>query len=283
MSMVAQQAPYTLFILDDEDAPCPREDRDNFGTMVCFHKRYSLGDEHNYSEPSDFLRELMLEVTPAQEIIDYAKSNKSDTLRFEYNKSSKEWEVSAYSDFLKQWFVEATFEAPIKGQEVEISEAIAENMRNSELMDMARNNAVILPLYLYDHSGITMNTSGFSCPWDSGQVGWIYATHEEVKKKYGDLSPENLGKAESLLQSEVEEYDLYLTGQCYGFRLYKDKDEIDSCWGFLSSFTDIGKQIAEHLPDECKDMVYSLEYQSGSLDEDEYLCAENEYGEDLER
>ena len=35
---------------------------------------------------------------------------------------------------------------------------------------------VILPLYLYDHSGITMNTCGFSCPWDSGQVGWIYAS-----------------------------------------------------------------------------------------------------------
>jgi len=34
---------------------------------------------------------------------------------------------------------------------------------------------VILPLYLYDHGGITMSTGAFSCPWDSGQVGWIYA------------------------------------------------------------------------------------------------------------
>ncbi len=34
---------------------------------------------------------------------------------------------------------------------------------------------IILPLYLYDHhSGITMNTSGFNCQWDSGQVGVIY-------------------------------------------------------------------------------------------------------------
>jgi hypothetical protein len=33
---------------------------------------------------------------------------------------------------------------------------------------------VILPLYLYDHSGITMNTTGFSCGFDSGQVGFIF-------------------------------------------------------------------------------------------------------------
>src|SRR5271166_4140206 len=34
----------------------------------------------------------------------------------------------------------------------------------------------ILPLYLYEHSGMTMNTTGFSCRWDSGQVGWAYIT-----------------------------------------------------------------------------------------------------------
>lgn len=49
----------------------------------------------------------------------------------------------------------------------------------------SRNNVVVLPLYLYDHSGITMNTTGFSCPWDSGQVGWIYCTKERFRKETG--------------------------------------------------------------------------------------------------
>src|SRR3990167_995153 len=35
---------------------------------------------------------------------------------------------------------------------------------------------VILPLYLYDHSGLAINTTGFHCPWDSGQVGFIYVS-----------------------------------------------------------------------------------------------------------
>jgi len=47
------------------------------------------------------------------------------------------------------------------------------------------DNVVCLPLYLYDHSGITMNTTGFSCPWDSGQVGWIYVTKEKLRRETG--------------------------------------------------------------------------------------------------
>ena len=32
---------------------------------------------------------------------------------------------------------------------------------------------VALPVYLYDHSGVTISTSPFSCPWDSGFFGII--------------------------------------------------------------------------------------------------------------
>jgi len=36
-------------------------------------------------------------------------------------------------------------------------------------------NMVYLPLYLFNHSGLSINTTGFNCKWDSEQVGWIYA------------------------------------------------------------------------------------------------------------
>ena len=32
---------------------------------------------------------------------------------------------------------------------------------------------IALPVYLYDHGGITISTSPFSCPWDSGFFGII--------------------------------------------------------------------------------------------------------------
>lgn len=46
------------------------------------------------------------------------------------------------------------------------------------------SNSIILPLYLYDHSGITISTGPFSCSWDSGQVGYIYVTFEKIKEEY---------------------------------------------------------------------------------------------------
>lgn len=52
-----------------------------------------------------------------------------------------------------------------------------------QLLDNYGEHAVVLPLYLYDHGGITMNTGGFSDPWDSGQVGFIFVSKEKIKKR----------------------------------------------------------------------------------------------------
>ena len=41
---------------------------------------------------------------------------------------------------------------------------------------------MIKPLYLYDHSGITISTSSFGCNFDSGQVGWVFVDETKFKK-----------------------------------------------------------------------------------------------------
>jgi len=103
------------------------------------------------------------------------------------------------------------------------------------------NDIVRLPLYLYDHSGITMNTTGFSCPWDSGQVGYIYVTKENIRKEYNikRISQKTIKQVLNILKAEVSEYDSYLTGEVYGYRIVEiDKndeevEELDACWGFI--------------------------------------------------
>ena len=63
--LTATRGPYVLVIQPDDDPFNPRED-DNFGKMVCFHRRYHLGDHHNYIDKDDFLRDLYLKtVGPA--------------------------------------------------------------------------------------------------------------------------------------------------------------------------------------------------------------------------
>ena len=104
---------------------------------------------------------------------------------------------------------------------------------------------VILPLYLYDHSGITMSTGRFSCPWDSGQVGFIYVTKEQLLKEFGGkrVSKDMIAKAEKILEGEVETYDHFLRGDCYGYTTYAGEgddlgDSLDSCGGYLGDYDD---------------------------------------------
>ena len=106
--------------------------------------------------------------------------------------------------------------------------------------EAAYHKNIILPLFLYDHSGITMSTSGFSCPWDSGQVGYIYISLERVRKEYGwkRITKKRREQIEKYLTGEVETYDHYLTGSVYGYNIERDGEHVDSCWGYFGYYTD---------------------------------------------
>ena len=131
---------------------------------------------------------------------------------------------------------------------------------DSEQMDRCRaatfKKYIILPLYLYDHSGITMSTTGFSCPWDSGQVGYIYISLEQARKEYNWklVTKTRRKQIEKYLTGEVEVYDHYLTGNVYGYTITKGEDEedIDSCWGFFGYYTDDNGYMISQIKDAIK-------------------------------
>lgn len=225
--MVAVKQPYVLFLVNDTSPQNPRTEQDNFGKMICFHKRYNIGDEHSYDEPDEFLLELLEE-----------KIGDTDAAEDKFSELSSEVSDSFYKSHYGQY-----------------RKAIHENV-----LDYLSCSYVIEPIFMYDHSGITVNTNGFSCPWDSGQIGWIFARHYTIEKELGQINDETIEKARNLLKSEVKEYDYYLTNQCYGFRLYKSNEEIASCWGFAGEIRDVQNEIKEYMPEGCKEIVESLEY-----------------------
>jgi hypothetical protein len=95
--------------------------------------------------------------------------------------------------------------------------------------------AVILPLYLYDHSGITISTTPFSCKWDSGQIGFVFISKDKVKNDYGvkRVTKKEIEKVTKVLLAELETYDLYMRGEVYGYTLINENGEIeDSCFGY---------------------------------------------------
>ena len=71
----------------------------------------------------------------------------------------------------------------------------------------------ITPLYLYDHSGITIKTTPFGDRWDSGQVGFIYTTKEKMKE-WG-CEHQTKETIDNYLQNEIKTFDQYLTGDVY--------------------------------------------------------------------
>ena len=167
---------HTIKIFQDEDARSPRED-DNIGKMVCFHRRYELGDKHNY-DSSDF----------------------------------ENWQ------------------------------------QLSSLLEVEENAVIVLPIYMYDRSGITISTGSFRGidpgGWDSGMIGFIYCTQKDLDENFdGDVD-----RAEAHLKAEIKEYDDYLRGNVYGFEIENSKgDFIDSCWGFYGDGAmEEAKDVVKH-------------------------------------
>ena len=185
---------YTIKLESDDDPINPREDYEScFGRMICFHRRYKLGDPHTYGTPYD----VVLALT---------------------NKHEDELGVNP----------------------------------NDDLGDGSAYNIVWEPLYLYDHSGITMAVTPFSCRWDSGQVGIIYVTYDKLRKEFGlaegaAISVEQIAQAEETLKAEVAEYDKYISGQAYRMIIEKNGEEIDSCGSLLGS--DYAMQYAKEAID----------------------------------
>jgi len=137
------------------------------------------------------------------------------------------------------------------GDEVNFSAEEFNNWADMEDYIKTKIKAVVcLPIYMYDHSGITINTTGFACPWDSGQIGFIYVTDYKMKENYGDnYSEHQIDRARKVLESEIKTMDQYITGEVYGFHLLKDGEVLDSCCGFYGE--DPSKNgIYEHIPTE---------------------------------
>ena len=163
----------SLIVSADSDPINPRRDFDHLATMICWHRRYDLGDPHSFGSPAEF--DIEMETRPH----------------------------------------------------------------------------IKLPVYLYDHSGLTVSTTPFSCSWDSGQIGWIFIEKIKLRAEFSKSTQRsNLeAEAEALLRAEVTQYDQYLTGDVWCARVEnRAGDILGSCSGFYGSGYAIteGREMLAH-------------------------------------
>ncbi len=242
---------YDIEIYIDEYAENPRKAFDNLGKMVCWHRRYDLGDEHSYKDPKEFFQTLATET--------------DDTVngRIDYWENGKGWARLAKEYKDKPW------------------EACDKKV-NEIIMSAAYKNYVLLPLYLYDHSVLILRAGENGNPflgraqhaeWDSGQVGWAYMSNKDAMRNWNKkrFSKALKKKAVELLRSEAEVYGQYLSGEVYGFRVVdEDKEEVDSCWGWYGD-------PDKYLVAEAKSIIdHEIERRLKQKEQDEKEAAERE-------
>lgn len=101
---------------------------------------------------------------------------------------------------------------------------------------------VVRPLYLLDHSGITIRTSKFAEDpggWDTSAVGFVFDT--ELRREVCGTEAES---ADEIIDVEVKAYATYLEGGYVGYTVLNARgDVVDSCWGIDD--LDFAKREAE--------------------------------------
>lgn len=112
------------------------------------------------------------------------------------------------------------------------------NQRLKSLEERFFKEFIALPLYIYDHSGVSISTTPFSCQWDSSKVGYIYislkdAREERCVKRITKKVREQILES---LNSQVETYNTYLNGDVFRFEIENEEGEnVDSCSGFYGA------------------------------------------------
>lgn len=210
---------YIYKIVRDEDPESPR-DWDNIGTMCCWHRRYNLGDVQPQVEAQDYVAELI------------------------------GWDDEKQEAVYDYWFGKGS------GTNEELHD-YAHSKLSERIQEEFDRQYISLPLYIYDHSGISISTGSFSCPWDSGQLGLIYVSKDKIRQDYGikHVTKAWADKIRGYLDQEVQVYDQYLTGDVWGFQVFEvpegvnpeelseeeieDLEEVDSLWGLY------GEEYAE--------------------------------------
>ena len=132
----------------------------------------------------------------------------------------------------------------------DIPDDVIYEMSEKELYKKIKEIAVIMPISMYEHSGMSIWYGIPTGQWDSGQVGWGYMTKEEALKNL-QCTEENWREvAKKQMENEMKTYSHYVAGDVFNY-IVKDPDEdiVDSCIGCY------GYQAIEDQTEEIHELI----------------------------
>ena len=182
------------------------------GQMICFHRRYDLGDKHKYTTPNEAVLALAQAADPTvSRRLDWWDAQRGDSDRIGLCKQT----------ILEKALVDHYVYLPIY------------------LLD---HSGVCISTSSLRFQQVDPHG------WDWGQVGFILVSKVVLRAEYGvkHLSSRLIKLATKTLEREVEEYNCYLTGDVYGLtEIDAEGQEINSVWGLCG--LDSARQYAREL------------------------------------
>jgi len=100
------------------------------------------------------------------------------------------------------------------------------------------NARIIQPLYMLDHSGLTIRMRGFGDVdpqgWDWEQIGYIWVDRKKILKELNckRITSKIRELVKKIMEAEVDVYNQYLSGEIYGYVIEPSTGDYDSIWGF---------------------------------------------------
>ena len=219
---------YCLHIQHDDVADNnPRWWDDHDSVMACFHPRYRLGDKVDASTPEEFWNNLVYEMCEPEEIINALINKKTIDVIAEKSIRDDTYYLSILTDDGEY----THFCQGLKENEIPVYAEGELSIKDCQIL--LDTYIVWLPLWLHDHSSLSMDCdTRFRGSWDDSNVGWIVTKVPSGSDVYKT-------EAERIMRDEVKTYSDYLSGENYGYTLYKEEHgewkEIDRAFGFIGS------------------------------------------------
>lgn len=136
------------------------------------------------------------------------------------------------------------------------NKSITDN-RIADIQNLTKDHLVYLPIWLYDHSGISISCGERTYPYndafDSSLLGYIVMFKTTAIRDIGYKETEWKQKATEYMRHIIERYNQYLNDEIYAYTMYKremenpviknqpnntlesDWDEIESCSNFYGA------------------------------------------------
>jgi len=95
-----------------------------------------------------------------------------------------------------------------------------------------RGDILGLPVFVYRHGNVILNTTGFTCKWDSGRCGVITTTKDKIRATYGVSRVTARVREQALaeMKREIAIYSAYLNEEVYGYGIENEEGVVlDSC------------------------------------------------------